>query len=53
MPHYNAEEATKHIEKVLGHYYIFDDTPIFKALWRSYVSCKYIEDEGDIIFYKS
>ncbi|RIA97461.1 delta-12 fatty acid desaturase [Glomus cerebriforme] len=53
MPHYHAEEATNHLEKVLGHYYIFDDTPIFKALWRSFVSCKFIEDEGDIIFYKN
>ncbi|RGB38798.1 delta-12 fatty acid desaturase [Rhizophagus diaphanus] len=53
MPHYHAEEATIHIKKVLGHYYIFDDTPIFEALWRSFVSCKFIEDEGDIIFYKN
>ncbi|CAB5200227.1 unnamed protein product [Rhizophagus irregularis] len=53
MPHYHAEEATIHIKKVLGHYYIFDDTPIFEALWRSFASCKFIEDEGDIIFIKN
>ncbi|CAG8608056.1 7336_t:CDS:2 [Cetraspora pellucida] len=53
MPHYHAEEATIHLKKVLGSYYIFDDTPIFKALWRSYNQCRFIEDEGDIIFYKN
>lgn len=52
MPHYHAEEATKHLAKVLGSYYIFDDTPIFKALWRSHNECKYIEDEGQVVFYK-
>lgn len=53
MPHYHAEEATIHIKKVLGPYYIFDDTPIIKALWRSHNQCRFIEDEGDIIFYKN
>eukprot|EP01120_Amphizonella_sp_Union-15-10_P006903 TRINITY_DN2285_c0_g1_i1.p1 TRINITY_DN2285_c0_g1~~TRINITY_DN2285_c0_g1_i1.p1 ORF type:complete len:400 (-),score=45.67 TRINITY_DN2285_c0_g1_i1:26-1225(-) len=52
MPHYHAEEATKHLIKVLGPYYIFDDTPIFKALWRNFNDCRYIDDEGDIVFYK-
>ncbi|CAG8654240.1 7552_t:CDS:2, partial [Scutellospora calospora] len=45
MPHYHAEEATIHLKKVLGSYYIFDDTPIFKALWESYNQCRFIEDE--------
>ncbi|CAH1760051.1 12234_t:CDS:2 [Entrophospora sp. SA101] len=53
MPHYHAEEATEHLKKVLGPYYMFDDTPMFKALWRSYSKCKFIEDEGDIVFYKN
>ncbi|CAG8457187.1 4530_t:CDS:2 [Ambispora gerdemannii] len=52
MPFYHAEEATKHLAKVLGKYYLFDDTPKFKALWRSYSTCKFIEDEGEIIFLK-
>ncbi|CAG8525082.1 10316_t:CDS:2 [Gigaspora margarita] len=52
MPHYHAEEATIHIKKVLGTYYMFDDTPIIKALWRSHVQCRFIEDEGDVLFYK-
>ncbi|CAG8725115.1 12174_t:CDS:2, partial [Dentiscutata heterogama] len=47
MPHYHAEEATIYLKKVLGSYYIFDNTPIFKALWRSYNQCRFIEDEGE------
>ncbi|CAG8653831.1 37054_t:CDS:2, partial [Racocetra persica] len=47
MPHYHAEEATIHLKEVLGPYYIFDDTPIFKALWRSHTQCRFIEDEGE------
>jgi omega-6 fatty acid desaturase (delta-12 desaturase) len=53
MPHYHAEEATNHLKKILGSYYVFDDTPIFKALWNSFTKCKFVEDEGDIVFYKN
>eukprot|EP01133_Synstelium_polycarpum_P015956 gene15956-18970_t len=52
MPHYHAEEATKHIKKALGKHYIFDPTPIPQALWKSWTQCKYVEDDGDIVFYK-
>ncbi|KAI9091115.1 fatty acid desaturase-domain-containing protein [Phlyctochytrium arcticum] len=52
MPHYNAEEATKAIEQKLGKYYIMDRTPIAKALWQCYRHCKFVEDEGDIVWYK-
>ncbi|KAI9011909.1 delta-12-fatty acid desaturase [Phycomyces nitens] len=53
MPHYHAVEATKHIKKVLGKHYMFDDTPIVQALYRSYRECKFIEDEGDVRFLKN
>ena len=53
MPFYHAEEATVHIKRVLGPYYLKDDTPILHALWRSYSACQFIEDEGDIVFYKN
>nr|ALA48975.1 delta-12 fatty acid desaturase 2 [Umbelopsis isabellina] len=53
MPHYNAQEATRHIKKVLGKHYHFDKTPIPFALWRSYRSCHFVEDEGDVVFWKN
>lgn len=53
MPFYHAQEATVHIKAVLGAYYMKDDTPIARALWRSYSCCQFIEDTGDVVFYKN
>lgn len=53
MPFYHAKEATEAIKKVLGPYYLKDDTPVLKALWRSYSCCQFVEDNGDIVFYKN
>ncbi|KAG0029781.1 linoleoyl-CoA desaturase activity protein [Podila clonocystis] len=53
MPFYNAVEATKYLKKKLGKYYIYDETPIMQALIRNWTECKFVEDEGDVVFYKS
>lgn len=47
MPHYNAMEATKAVKPVLGEYYRFDGTPIFKAMWREAKECLYVEPDDD------
>lgn len=48
MPHYNAMEATKAIKPILGDYYQFDGTPVYKALWREAKECIYVEpDQND------
>jgi hypothetical protein len=53
MPHYHAEEATRYIRVKLGpQYYIFDHTPVWKALYRSWRQCCYVEDTGDILFFR-
>eukprot|EP00262_Sarcandra_glabra_P007850 TRINITY_DN2089_c0_g1_i3.p1 TRINITY_DN2089_c0_g1~~TRINITY_DN2089_c0_g1_i3.p1 ORF type:complete len:381 (-),score=9.43 TRINITY_DN2089_c0_g1_i3:188-1330(-) len=47
MPHYHAMEATKVIKPILGEYYQFDGTPVYKAMWREAKECIYVEpDEG-------
>ncbi|KAG0086883.1 Acyl-lipid omega-3 desaturase [Podila epicladia] len=53
MPFYNAVEATKYLKEKLGKYYIYDETPIVQALIRNWRECKFVEDEGDVVFYKS
>ncbi|CAM9189398.1 unnamed protein product [Discosporangium mesarthrocarpum] len=53
MPFYHAQEATEHIRKFLGDYYLADSTPIPQALWRSFTCCKFVEDEGNTVFYQS
>jgi len=47
MPHYNAMEATKAIKPLLGEYYQFDATPVYKAMWREAKECVYVESESD------
>lgn len=48
MPHYHAMEATKAIKPILGDYYQFDGTSIWKAMHRKAKECVYVEpDEGD------
>lgn len=53
MPFYHAQEATEAIKPLLGKFYLKDETPIPLALWRSYRYCKYVEDDGKIVFYKN
>ncbi|XP_051148912.1 delta(12)-fatty-acid desaturase FAD2 [Andrographis paniculata] len=43
MPHYHAREATEAIKPVLGEYYRFDGTPVYKAVWREARECIYVE----------
>ena len=38
---------------MLGPSYTYDSTNIFRALWRSFTECVFVEDEGDIVFYKN
>lgn len=47
MPHYHAMEATIAVKPILGDYYRFDGTPVYKAMWREAKECLYVEpDEG-------
>ena len=48
MPFYNHEEATAAMRPILGKYYLKDDTPIAKALWRSWTQCKFVQKEGGV-----
>ncbi|KAM3337233.1 delta(12)-fatty-acid desaturase FAD2 [Capsicum galapagoense] len=53
IPHYNAMEATIAIKPLLGEYYQFDDTPFYKAMWRNFKDCLYVEkDEQGIFWFK-
>jgi omega-6 fatty acid desaturase (delta-12 desaturase) len=53
MPFYHAQEATEAMRKVLGPYYMKDETPIAQALYRSFSTCLFVEDEGNVVFYKN
>eukprot|EP01114_Cavostelium_apophysatum_P013822 TRINITY_DN343_c0_g1_i1.p1 TRINITY_DN343_c0_g1~~TRINITY_DN343_c0_g1_i1.p1 ORF type:complete len:401 (+),score=91.35 TRINITY_DN343_c0_g1_i1:76-1278(+) len=53
MPHYHAGEATEALKKVLGKYYLTDNTPIMVALWKAWNTCHYVDDSGEVVYYKT
>eukprot|EP01138_Halocafeteria_seosinensis_P005047 gb/GECG01005160.1/.p1 GENE.gb/GECG01005160.1/~~gb/GECG01005160.1/.p1 ORF type:complete len:415 (+),score=37.96 gb/GECG01005160.1/:1-1245(+) len=52
MPWYHATEATEAMKPLLGKYYLKDETPIYQATYRSWSKCRFVEDEGEVLFYK-
>ncbi|KAG0150931.1 hypothetical protein CROQUDRAFT_651783 [Cronartium quercuum f. sp. fusiforme G11] len=52
IPHYNAWDATKALKEKLGHHYMQTDENFWVSLWKSYRLCRFVEDEGDVVFYK-
>jgi omega-6 fatty acid desaturase (delta-12 desaturase) len=52
MPFYNAQEATNAVKGLLGEFYVEDHSPIPTALWHAATKCRFVEDEGDVLFYK-
>ncbi|KAJ7210903.1 fatty acid desaturase-domain-containing protein [Mycena pura] len=52
MPFYHAKEATEALQAFIGEYYIFSNKPVFRALWDNYNRCQFVDDDGDIVFYR-
>jgi len=52
MPFYHGPEATKYLKEFIGEHYAYSDKPAFKALWDSYNGCQFVEDDGDVLFYR-
>ncbi|KAK4045990.1 hypothetical protein OIV83_006455 [Microbotryomycetes sp. JL201] len=52
IPHYHAWEATEALKKVLGEHYVSTDENMFKSFWKSFKYCRFVDDEGDVVFYK-
>ncbi|GJX92474.1 hypothetical protein Tco_0345800 [Tanacetum coccineum] len=48
MPHYHAMEATKAIKPILGEYYQFDGTSVFKAMYRETKECIYVDKDEEV-----
>ncbi|KAH7890990.1 delta-12 fatty acid desaturase [Phlebopus sp. FC_14] len=52
-PFYNLPEITRCIKPVLGAEYNYDSTNAFRALHRAFTECVFIEDDGEVLFYKN
>jgi len=48
----HAWEATEALKSFLGEHYHATDENMFVSLWKSYKQCRYVEDEGPVLFYK-
>ncbi|KAI0822416.1 linoleoyl phosphatidylcholine delta-12 acetylenase [Trametes gibbosa] len=48
----HGAEATKHLRAFLGEHYHYSEKPVFKALWDNYNDCQFVEDRGDVLFYR-
>ena len=53
LPFYHATEATAALRRALGAYYLKDETPLLQATWRAWTQCRFVEDEGDTVYYKN
>ncbi|KJA16240.1 hypothetical protein HYPSUDRAFT_207206 [Hypholoma sublateritium FD-334 SS-4] len=53
IPFYNQPKVTEAIKKVLKDDYNYDSTNTFRALYRTFTQCCFVEDDGDIVFYKN
>eukprot|EP00004_Rigifila_ramosa_P004351 TRINITY_DN14761_c0_g1_i4.p1 TRINITY_DN14761_c0_g1~~TRINITY_DN14761_c0_g1_i4.p1 ORF type:complete len:396 (+),score=89.59 TRINITY_DN14761_c0_g1_i4:90-1190(+) len=52
IPHYHAVEATAAMRKVLGPYYLRDETPIAEALWRTGRECRFVDAVDEVVFFR-
>ncbi|KIJ38494.1 hypothetical protein M422DRAFT_33273 [Sphaerobolus stellatus SS14] len=53
VPFYNLPLITKAIKPILKEHYSYDSTYTYYALWRSLTQCCFVEDAGDVLFYKN
>lgn len=53
IPHYHLLRANEAIKPVLGDYYRISKEPIWKAFWKSYLSCHFVPDSGSGVYYRS
>ncbi|KAL1745453.1 fatty acid desaturase-domain-containing protein [Schizophyllum fasciatum] len=53
VPFYNLPAVTEAMKPVLGEYYNYDSTGVLKALWRSFTQCRFVEDDGAVLFFKN
>ncbi|KAF9003034.1 fatty acid desaturase-domain-containing protein [Cyathus striatus] len=52
MPFYHGPEATQYLKTFIGDHYAYSDKPVFQALWESYNKCQFVDNDGDILFYR-
>ncbi|KAF4617265.1 hypothetical protein D9613_005669 [Agrocybe pediades] len=52
IPFYHAAEATEILKRLLPDNYRATSKPVFKCLWENFNKCQFVDDEGDILYYR-
>ncbi|SCV72313.1 BQ2448_3850 [Microbotryum intermedium] len=52
IPHYHAWEATEALKEFLGEHYQSTNENMFVSLWKNFRTCRYVDDEGDVVFFR-
>lgn len=53
IPHYHAWEATQALKEKLGPYYVHSDENVFRALWHTFRTCRFVDMADSIAFYRN
>jgi len=53
IPHYNLRSATQSIKPVIGKFYKKSTDTTFEAMARVWKNCRFVPNEGDVVFYQS
>jgi len=53
IPHYNAWDATAALKAKLGPHYLQTDENAWVSLWKVFNECRFVEDDGDVVFWKN
>ncbi|KAF9456330.1 hypothetical protein BDZ94DRAFT_1285801 [Collybia nuda] len=51
--HHHGEEATKYLKEIIGDNYHQSNAPVFSTLWNNYHACRFVENGGDVLFYRN
>ncbi|KAM6499136.1 linoleoyl phosphatidylcholine delta-12 acetylenase [Amanita muscaria] len=52
LPFYHGPEATQYLKDFIGEHYMYSDKPVFQALWDNYNNCQFVDNQGDVLFYR-
>jgi fatty acid desaturase len=52
-PHYHARSATRVLRDILEDHYLYDSTPILRAMWETAHTCHYIDGVHGTQYYRS
>ena len=47
-----GREGGRALKEFLGEHYTSTDENMFVSLWKNWQTCRYVDDDGDVVFYR-